>query len=149
MRIALYAVVAFSVATVAPALAAQSTGFLTGRASDTSLEPSLVRPGATKTPRMRDAVPGAVPLEHEENPPMSATKRGALIGAGIGFAAGLYGGIRVADGIGCTSPGCNASFMQAREIVLLSAVGTGIGALIGAGVGSLIHAIRPASAAGR
>jgi hypothetical protein len=79
---------------------------------------------------------------------MSATKRGALVGAGLGLAAGLYGGLRLAEGIVCTSPveggspGCSTSRRAVGAIVLVSVASTGLGALVGAGVGSMINARR-------
>ena len=80
---------------------------------------------------------------------MSGVKRGAIIGAGVGFVAGVYGGFRLADGIGCVSPlespsagRCNASARHRGAIISVTAVGTGLGALVGAGVGGLVHMIR-------
>lgn len=72
----------------------------------------------------------------------SAIRTGALIGAGAGFAVGLYGGIRIADGMACNRANCNESGAQARQIIFLSAAGAGLGALVGAGVGGIVHALR-------
>ena len=83
---------------------------------------------------------------------MSESKKGALIGAGVGLLAGLTGGILVAQNIHCQSterfdaPPCHASRQRVGYVLLTSAGGAGIGALVGAGVGELVHAIRPVGA---
>ena len=83
---------------------------------------------------------------------MSASKKGALIGAGVGLLAGLTGGVLVAQNIHCQSterfdaPPCHASRQQVGYVLLTSAGGAVIGALVGAGLGELVHAIRPVGA---
>jgi hypothetical protein len=71
----------------------------------------------------------------------SPAKQGAIIGSVVGFAAGLYGGIRLSDSFGCKtslngqSQSCDRSGDRAAAIVLVTAVGTGAGALAGATIG--------------
>lgn len=85
---------------------------------------------------------------------VSAVKVGAWIGAGGGLVAGVYGGFLLAGSTGCTAEPCHSYRDGMFAIVMTSIVGTGAGAIIGGGVGKLVHVIRsavlkPAAAATR
>jgi hypothetical protein len=151
MRAVFFAVGAVSaVVTLSSPLAAQSRG---REWSPYLLDRAIVPPAPSQSriSSTNQAVDGRYMPLADTSGGMSATKRGALWGAGIGLAAGLVGGIWLSEGIGCISPveggspGCSTSRRAAGAIVLTSATGTGIGALIGAGVGSLVHALRSAT----
>jgi hypothetical protein len=81
-------------------------------------------------------------------------RRGAWIGAGVGFAAGLYGGFRLADGFGCKAvstpppfngPPCHAERQAVTAIIVVTTVGTGLGAALGALTGKLVDVLTPES----
>src|SRR5262245_3316358 len=78
---------------------------------------------------------------------ISPVRWGAWIGAGVGFAAGLYGGFRLADGFGCRAilngPPCHAERQAFTAIVLVTTVGTGVGAGLGALTGKLVEVLTP------
>jgi hypothetical protein len=82
-----------------------------------------------------------------------SVRRGAWIGAGVGFAAGLYGGFRLADGFGCATrfggPPCHAERQAFTAILVVTTVGTGAGAALGALTGKLVEVLTPGPSTSR
>ena len=104
---------------------------------------STVRLGMTTSLR-RDR-----PLLSAEGPGWSATKRGAWIGTGLGFLAGTYGGILLAQSTGCKlvlydpPRPCHAKQTSIVVIAASSTFGTLGGALVGAAVGKIVGVLTP------
>jgi hypothetical protein len=89
------------------------------------------------------------PLMSAEGSGWSATKRGAWIGAGLGFLAGTYGGLRLAEGFGCTlvlydpPRPCHQKRSQITVIAGSGVIGTLLGSLVGATVGKVVGLVTP------
>ena len=89
------------------------------------------------------------PLMSAEGSGWSATKRGAWIGAGLGFVAGTYGGILLAQSTGCklvlNDPPrpCHAKQTAVVAIAASSTFGTLGGAMVGAGIGKIVGVLTP------
>jgi hypothetical protein len=88
------------------------------------------------------AIPSALQNTAEEGRSSSAVKRGAWIGAGIGFTAGLYSALTLAyNSTGCkVSSDCDRSHAQTYAYVgAVTVVDAGVGAFLGAVVGKVVQ----------
>ena len=112
---------------------------------------SLVREGSARVPA--EYAIRLAALGGGERSGMSPVRRGAWIGAGVGFAAGLYGGFRLADGFGCATrfggPPCHAERQAFTAILVVTTVGTGAGAALGALTGKLVAVLTPGPSTSR